>query len=110
MVRCLDKGKEVETMVKQSKPQREYMRDIRTHNSINYLARSTKPGCLQNIDIIKKTMRYNELHDNPNSPEAMKVKVINTGLLIFTVSFEVMVFTAKTAAFLLSFRKKHRRS
>ncbi len=97
-------------MAKQSKSQRDYMRDIRTHNSINYLARSTKPRYLQNIDIITNTMSYNELDNNPNSPEAIRVKVINTGLLIFTVLFEVMVFTAKTAAFWLSFGKKRHRS
>lgn len=97
-------------MSKQSKAQREYMRDVRTHNSINYSARTTKPGCLQNIDIIMKTMKYNKLDDNPNSPEAMKVRAINTGLLIFTVMFEVMVMTAKIMAFMFSGGSKRRRS
>ena len=86
------------------------MRNVRTHNSINYLARSTKPRCLQNIDIILKTMKYNELDNNPNSPEAMRVRAINTGLLIFTVAFELMVITAKIMAFVLSIGNKRRRS
>jgi hypothetical protein len=97
-------------MARQSKAQREYMRNIRTHNSINYLARSTKPRCLQNIDIIMKTMKYNELDDELTSPEVKKVKLINTGLLIFTVLFEVMVLVVKTMAFMLTIGSKRRRS
>ena len=97
-------------MARQSKAQREYMRDIRTHNSINYLARTTMPRSLQNIYIIKKTMEYNDHDDNPNSPEAMRVKAINTGLMIFTVAFEMMVMVAKIMDFMLSIGKKRRRS
>ena len=96
-------------MAKQSKAQREYMRDVRIHNSINYSARSTMPRQLQNIDIIRKTMRYNELDDEPNSFEANKVKVINTGLLVFTVAFEVLVATMQIMAFALAGGRTRRR-
>lgn len=97
-------------MARQFNTQREYVRDIRTHNSINYSAKSIKPRCLQNIDIILKTMKYNELADNPNPTEAMNAKVINIGLLIFTVLFEALVITMKTIGFLFAIGKKRRRS
>ena len=95
-------------MAKQNKAQREYVRDVRTHNSINYYARSTKPRSLRNIDIILKTMKYNELSDDANSREANRVKAINTGLLIFTIAFELLVLSARTMAFLLTFGQKRR--
>lgn len=97
-------------MAKQSAAQREYMRDVRTCNSINYSARTTMPRCLVNIAIICKTMKYNELGGNPNSPEAKRVTAINLGLLIFTVAFEVLVLTMKITAFAFTLGKPQRRS
>ncbi len=93
-------------MSKQSAAQRKYVRDLRVQNSILYQASATKPRCYQNIDIIMKTMEYNELDDNLNSAEAKKTKAINTGLLIFTVLFELMVLSFRLLGFVFSFGKK----
>jgi hypothetical protein len=97
-------------MSKQSKAQREYVRDLRVQNSILYQARATKPKCLQNIDIITKTMQYNELDENPNSTEAKKAKAVNIGLLIFTTLFEVIVLPFRIWGFVFTVGKKRRRT
>jgi hypothetical protein len=93
----------------QTKAQRDYVRDLRIQNSILYQAKATKPRCFQNIDIILKTMKYNELDATPNSAEATKAKAINTGLLIFTILFEVTVIMFRIVGFFLTIGQKRRR-
>ena len=97
-------------MSKQSAAQREYVRDIRVQNSILYQASATKPKCFQNIDIIMKTVEYNELDDKPDSAEAKKNKAINTGLLIFTVLFELMVLSFRVLGFVFTLGKRRRKA
>ena len=87
-------------MSEQSKAQQEYVRDLRIQNSLLYQAKATKPRSLQNIDVILKTMQYNNLDDNLKSGEALKAKAKNTRLLLFTALFEVMVGCFRVLGFL----------
>lgn len=96
-------------MGRQSKAQREYMRDVRIRNSINYAARTTMPRQLRNIYIVTQTMRYNELDDNPKSAESRWVKAVNTGLLAVTIIFEVLVAMSQVIGFVLTGGKTRRR-
>lgn len=89
-------------MSRQSKAQKEFLRDLRTHNSIRYAARTTVPNRLQNIYIITKTMAYNNLSDDQDSAEAGRVKIYNSVLLVFTVAFELMVLSMRFLGFFFS--------
>lgn len=86
-------------MAKESKAQEQYIKDVRIHNSIDYFSRTKLPRCLRNIAIVRMTMNYNDLTGDRNSFEYIKTKVINCALLIFTVTFEMLVFFFKMLAF-----------
>jgi hypothetical protein len=80
--------------------QRDFIRDLRINNSMRYSS-NRLPRVFQNVDHLININRYNELGDASRFEKALSA-VKNNILIVFILIFEMMLFSLRFLALVLT--------